>query len=151
MMMIRENKNKNIMIIAGEVSGDLHGAALIEELKKIDNELSFFGIGGDKMKAAGMTLNYHLDKMAFLGFVEVIKHLPFIKKVQKNLLKFIAENEIRNIILIDYPGFNLNFARKLSIINDKQKKGIKRHINIVYYISPQIWAWGSGKIGRAHV
>ena len=66
---------KKLMIIAGEISGDLHGASLVEELLKIDSSLSISGIGGDRMKKAGMNLLYHINDMAFLGFVEVIKHL----------------------------------------------------------------------------
>ncbi|RKY91840.1 MAG: hypothetical protein DRQ01_07075 [Ignavibacteriae bacterium] len=80
--MIDKNK-KNILVIAGEVSGDLIGASLIKELKKTDPALMFYGIGGDKMLAEGMGVSYHINQMAFLGFVEVIKHLPFIKKAQR--------------------------------------------------------------------
>ena len=129
------NFNKNILIIAGEDSGDLHGASLINELKKIDSNINIFGIGGDKMKAAGMHLIYHVNKMAFLGFVEVLKHLPFIRKVQKDLIEYVKEKEIKTAVLIDYPGFNLSIAKKLK----------KLDIKIVYYISPQIWAWGAGR------
>ncbi len=130
--------DKNIMIIAGEVSGDLHGSALVSELIKIDPGIKVCGIGGDKMKEAGMEIIYHIDRMAFLGFVEVLEHLPFIKKVQKHLLKVVHERMIKTVVLIDYPGFNLNIAKKL------KARGIK----IVYYISPQIWAWGAGRIKK---
>ena len=130
--------NKNILIIAGEDSGDLHGASLINELKKIDNNINIFGIGGDKMEAAGMHLIYHVNKMAFLGFVEVLKHLPFIRKVQKDLIEYVKEKDIKTAVLIDYPGFNLSIAKKLK----------KLDIKIVYYISPQIWAWGAGRIKK---
>ena len=75
------------MIIAGEVSGDYIGASLINELKKIDPEINVFGIGGDKMKEAGMNVLYHIKKMAFLGFTEVVKHIPFIRKVQRELIE----------------------------------------------------------------
>ncbi len=78
--------NSSVLIIAGEASGDLHGASLIRELKKLNSSLKIFGIGGNKMQAEGMELIYHIDKMAFLGFVEVVKHLPFIKKVQNDLI-----------------------------------------------------------------
>lgn len=132
------NFNKNILIIAGEDSGDLHGASLINELKKIDSNINIFGIGGDKMKAAGMHLIYHVNKMAFLGFVEVLKHLPFIRKVQKDLIEYVKEKDIKTAVLIDYPGFNLSIAKKLK----------KLDIKIVYYISPQIWAWGAGRIKK---
>ena len=126
------------MIIAGEASGDLHGASLILELKKLDKDLEIYGIGGDKMKAAGMNILYHINKMAFLGFAEIIKHLPFIRKVQNDLLKVVKEKNIRNVVLIDYPGFNLSIAKKL------KARGVK----IFYYISPQIWAWGAGRIKK---
>lgn len=126
------------MIIAGEASGDLHGAALIEELKSMKGDISICGIGGDNMIAAGMDNQFHIKDMAFLGFVEVIKHLPFIRKVQKTLLEKIAHENIKTIVLIDYPGFNLNFAKKL------KKIGLK----VVYYISPQIWAWGQGRVKK---
>lgn len=133
-----ERANKNIMIIAGEASGDLHGASLMEEMKQIDSSICFLGVGGDKMIAAGLNAYYHINQMAFLGFVEVIKHIPFVKKVQKDLLRSIQKNNIKTAILIDYPGFNLNFAKKI------KKFGVKT----VYYISPQIWAWGKGRIHK---
>ncbi|QQS36395.1 MAG: lipid-A-disaccharide synthase [Ignavibacteriales bacterium] len=129
---------KKLMIIAGEISGDLHGASLVEELKKINSSIQISGIGGDRMKNAGMKLLYHIHDMAFLGFVEVIKHLPFIKKVQRGLINFVKENNIRNVVLIDYPGFNLSIAKKLKALN----------VNVIYYISPQVWAWGAGRIKK---
>lgn len=130
--------NKNILIIAGEASGDLHGSALICELKNIDSSLNFFGIGGEKMKNSGMTILYSIDKLAFLGFTEVVKHIPFIKKVQRDVIRLVKEKEIKNAVLIDYPGFNLSLAKKLK----------KSGIYIFYYISPQIWAWGAGRINK---
>jgi len=126
------------MIIAGEISGDLHGSTLIESLLRKRNDLKIFGIGGDKMEAAGMDIQFHIKDMAFLGFAEVIKHIPFIKQVQKKLLKVIKEKNITTVVLIDYPGFNLNFAKKLK----------RTEIKIIYYISPQIWAWGKNRIKK---
>jgi lipid-A-disaccharide synthase len=133
-----DNNKKNLMIIAGEISGDLHGASLVKELKAIDPALSICGIGGEKMKEAGMEISFHINRMAYLGFLEVIRHLPFIRKVQRDLLKLIDERKIKEVVLIDYPGFNLNFAKKLKA----------RRIKIVYYISPQVWAWGMGRIKK---
>jgi len=130
--------NKNLMIIAGEISGDLHGASLIKKLKKLDPEINIFGIGGDKMQEAGMQLSYHINRMAFLGFAEVIRHIPFIKKVQKELLDLIKTENINTVVLIDYPGFNLSIAKKLKVLN----------VRIIYYISPQIWAWGGRRINK---
>ena len=126
------------MIIAGEVSGDYIGAALIQDLKKLDGSINVFGLGGDRMSTAGMKILYHIKKMAFLGFAEVMKHLPFIRQVQSELLKIIKQENIGYAVLIDYPGFNLNFAGKL------KKAGVK----VIYYISPQIWAWGGGRIKK---
>ena len=130
--------NNNLMMIAGEISGDLHGASLIKELKKLDQGINIFGIGGDKMQDAGMQITYHINRMAFLGFVEVVKHIPFIKKVQRQLLELVKAKNINTVVLIDYPGFNLSIAKKLKRLN----------VKIVYYISPQIWAWGSGRINK---
>ncbi|MGQ9798328.1 MAG: lipid-A-disaccharide synthase [Ignavibacterium sp.] len=129
---------KSVLIIAGEASGDLHGAALIRELKKLDSELDFYGIGGNKMKSSGMELIYHSDRMSFLGFVEVVKHLPFIRKVQKELLDEVNIRKTKFAILIDYPGFNISIAKKLKALG----------IEIFYYISPQVWAWGKGRVKK---
>ncbi|MDP4117272.1 MAG: lipid-A-disaccharide synthase, partial [Bacteroidota bacterium] len=74
-----QNNTSEILIIAGEASGDLHGAALIEKLKNSCPDIHVSGIGGDKMAAAGMELFYHINKLSFLGFAEVIKHIPYIK------------------------------------------------------------------------
>ena len=130
--------NKNILIIAGEASGDLHGSALIAELNKIDPSIKVFGIGGEKMKNSGMNILYSIDKLAFLGFTEVIKHIPFIKKVQREILQLVKDKEIKNAVLIDYPGFNLSLAKKLKASG----------LYVFYYISPQIWAWGAGRIKK---
>lgn len=126
------------MIIAGEASGDLHGASLMREIKGIMPETKIFGIGGDKMEAEGMKVAFHIKDLAFLGFTEVVKHLPFILKVRKRLLELIANEGIEKIVLIDYPGFNLNFGAKA------KKLGLK----VIYYISPQIWAWGKNRIKK---
>lgn len=134
----KENLQHKLMIITGEVSGDLIGASLIRELKKLDAELTIFGIGGDRMCEQGMNILYHINKMAFLGFTEVVRHLPFIKKVQAGLLAVVKKEEIKNVVLIDYPGFNLNIAKKFK----------KNRIKTIYYISPQLWAWGSGRMKK---
>ncbi len=130
--------NNNVLIIAGEASGDLHGASLIRELKKLDSSLKIFGIGGNKMQAEGMELIYHIDKMAFLGFVEVVKHLSFIRKVQAKIIDEISKRKVKQVILIDYPGFNLSIAKKI--------KKLVPELKLVYYITPQVWAWGKGRV-----
>lgn len=130
--------NKKIAIIAGEASGDLHGASLIKELKLLDNDIEIYGIGGEKMIASGMTAKYHINDMAFLGFIEIVKHIPFIRKVKKDLIALVNDKKIKDVVLIDYPGFNLSIARSF------HKMGLKNF----YYISPQIWAWGKGRIKK---
>lgn len=135
---IENNQSHNLMIIAGEISGDLIGASLIKELKKLDPKIETYGIGGNKMQIEGMNILYHINQMAFLGFSEIVRHLPFIKKVQSELLTIVKKKKINNVVLIDYPGFNLNIAKKI------KKRGIK----IIYYVSPQLWAWGSGRIKK---
>ena len=132
--------SKSVLMIAGEASGDLHGASLIRELKRLDSSLKIFGIGGNKMQAEGIELIYHVDKMAFLGFVEVIKHLPFIKKVQRDLISEVNIRKVSEVVLIDYPGFNLSIAKKL--------KQIKPELKLIYYITPQVWAWGKGRVNK---
>ncbi len=126
-------------LIAGETSGDLHGANLIKALKKEDDHASFRIVGGDSMKdASGETPLIHCADMAFMGFVEVIKNLSAIKKnlsIVKNDLK---QHRPDTLILIDFPGFNLKiaaFAKKLGI-------------RVCYYISPKIWAWNQGRVHK---
>lgn len=138
------NNKKNVLIVAGEASGDLHGASLIRELKKIDSSLKIFGIGGNKMKAEGMELIYHIDRMAFLGFLEVLKHLPFIRKVQRNIIEETKCRKVQEVVLIDYPGFNLNLAKKLKLLEQQENYKIK----LVYYITPQVWAWGKERVKK---
>jgi len=125
-------------MIAGEASGEMHGAALVEELISQNNSIEVVGIGGDKMIAAGVNTLFHIKDMAFLGMIEVLKHLPFIFKVERELIQLVKKEKIKLAVLIDYPGFNLRIAKKL------KKLGLR----IVYYISPQIWAWRKGRIKK---
>lgn len=125
-------------MLAGEVSGDIHGSALIRELKKLNNTVDVCGIGGNLMQNEGAYILYHINQLAFLGFVEVIKHIPFVKHIQAELIDMVYGRNIRTIVLIDYPGFNLNIAKKLKRLN----------VKIVYYISPQVWAWGSNRVNK---
>jgi lipid-A-disaccharide synthase len=134
---LSDSKNK-LMIITGEVSGDLIGGSLIRELKSLKPDLYINGIGGDRMKSEGMEVLYHTDQMAFLGFAEVVKHLPFIRKAQKKLIDVIKYEKINCVVLIDYPGFNLSIAKKLKPL------GVK----VIYYVSPQLWAWAKGRVKK---
>ena len=125
-------------MIAGEASGDLHGAGVVRELKRRNPSIDIFGIGGDKMKKEGMTLTFHVAEMSFMGFVEVVKHLPLIRSVERTLEQLLILKKPDVVVLIDYPGFNLRFARIV------KKYGIK----VIYYISPQVWAWKKGRVKK---
>jgi len=130
--------SQSILIIAGEASGDNVGGLLATELKLLRPDIEFFGIGGDRMDVAGVSLRYHVNQLSFLGFWEVVKHLPFIKEVERNILEAVREHRPALAILIDYPGFNLRLAKKLRAMN----------VPIMYYVSPQVWAWGKGRITK---
>ena len=130
--------SKRILIVAGEVSGDLHAAGLIQEMLKLHPNLEFFGIGGEEMKKKGVRLLYHVDQLSFMGFWEVLKHLKFIRQVRRGLLQEVDSNNSKLAILVDYPGLNLKLAEDLK----------KRSLKVVYYISPQVWAWGEKRIQK---
>lgn len=123
-------------IIAGEASGDLHGSNLIKELHKLDSKASIRCWGGDKMEAAGATLVKHYRYLAFMGFVEVLKNLRTIFRNINFCKKDILANRPDVLILIDYPGFNLRIAKWA------KSMGIK----VIYYISPQVWAWKENRV-----
>jgi lipid-A-disaccharide synthase len=127
-----------IVIIAGEVSGDNHGGKLIAELKAKNSNLELSGVGGDKMIQNGFQAIYHIKQMAFLGIGEIIKHLPFIRKVFRTLVEHVKKEKPDAVVLIDYPGFNLRFAKSISNLG----------IPVFYYISPQLWAWGKRRVKK---
>ncbi len=122
---------QSIFIIAGEESGDIHGAKLVQEIKKLNPEIKFVGHGGDKMSAAGVDIIEHVSSLSFVGLTEVLRHLPYIRKVMNNTVLQIINVQPVRIILIDYPGFNLRLAKKIQ----------KLKIPITYFILPQVWAW----------
>lgn len=123
-------------IVAGEASGDLHGSNLVKELKKIDGAAELRCWGGEKMEAAGAVLVKHYRDLAFMGFAEVVKNLPTIFRnlafCKEDILRFAPDL----LILIDYPGFNLRISAWA------RKQGLK----VVYYISPQVWAWKESRV-----
>jgi lipid-A-disaccharide synthase len=131
-------------IIAGEASGDLHGSNLIKELKKTDAAADIRCWGGDLMQQAGGVLVKHYKTLAFMGFVEVVRNLPAIFKN----LAFCKEDILRYqpdaLILIDYPGFNLRIAKwaRAALSSRQDLRGMK----IIYYISPQVWAWKENRV-----
>lgn len=131
-------KNKTIMIVAGEASGDMHGASLVREMLKINPALNFYGIGGNKLQEAGVKLLANASTMAVVGLTEVISKLGSILKIMNMMKKSLDEYRPALVILIDYPDFNLPLA----------KAAKKRAIKVFYYISPQVWAWRKSRIGQ---
>ena len=102
-----------IMIIAGEASGDLHGSALVNALRERQPDVEMFGVGGDRMQRAGMELIYHVEDLAFMGFSEVVKHLGEIRRKFYHLLDVVKDRQPDILVLVDYPGFNLRFGKKV--------------------------------------
>lgn len=123
-------------IIAGEASGDLHGSNLIKAIRSKDKEALIHCWGGDKMEDAGAVLIKHYRELAFMGFVEVIKHLGTILRNMRFCKEDILRFKPDVLVLIDYPGFNIRIAEWA------KQQGIK----VVYYISPQVWAWKEGRV-----
>lgn len=123
-------------IIAGEASGDVHGANLAKELLKLYSEASFYGTGGVNLKALGQKQYFTDRDMAIIGFVEVFKKLPFIFKMFSTIEKAIVAEKPDAVILIDYPGFNLRLAKKLK----------KYNIPVIYFVAPQFWVWHYSRI-----
>lgn len=127
---------KRILIVAGEPSGDLRAAELINALREVLPQIEVVGVGGEEMLKAGAKLYYNITNLAVVGFIEVLRNLSKFRKIFKLLTEKLNTDSIDAVILIDYPGFNLRFAREVK----------KRNIPVIYYISPQVWAWGEERI-----
>jgi len=130
--------HRRIMIVAGEASGDIYGADLAREAHRLDPQLHFFGIGGQRMREAGVQTMVDSADMAVVGLVEVLKHFDVISAAFLKLKKILREDPPALLVLIDYPGFNLRLAKVA------KRAGVK----VLYYISPQIWAWRQGRLKK---
>ena len=128
-------------IIAGEASGDLHGSNLVKEMKSLRSGDIYRGWGGDLMEASGVQIVKHFRDLAFMGFIEVVRNLPTILKNLRFCKEDISRFDPDVLILIDYPGFNLRIAEWA-----KEKK-----IPVIYYISPQVWAWKENRVKKMKV
>ena len=129
-------QDRKILIIAGETSGDLHGARLVEHLLEDCPGLSVVGIGGDEMERAGVRLVCHASELAVVGLVEVFGRLRTILRAFRSIKRILTEDGPDLVVLIDFPDFNLRVARQAA----------RQGIPVVYYISPQIWAWRRSRI-----
>lgn len=132
-----ENKKK-VFVSSGEMSGDLHLSYIIEEIRKKDPNISFYGVIGDKSINAGANKITHIKDNDIMGFIEALKKYGYFKQKAEEYLKYIKDNNIETVIFVDFGGFNLRFFKLL-------KKNIPS-IKTIYYIPPKIWAWGKNRI-----
>lgn len=130
--------SKKVLIVAGEASGDLHGANLVRAVRQLNEGVSFFGVGSKGMEEAGVNLLAAAAEISVVGATEVLTHLGAIYRVYARLKSFLREDRPDLVILIDFPDFNLLIGAQA------QKLGIP----ILYYISPQVWAWRKGRIKK---
>jgi lipid-A-disaccharide synthase len=131
-------KHPELMIIAGEVSGDMHAAALVHALRKRQPNLTAFGIGGPEMRAAGVETHYDVRDMTLVGFSELIRRFGFYRRVFLEMLDLARTRKPDAVVLVDFPGFNLRFAARAHALG----------LRTIYYICPQVWAWNRGRIPR---
>jgi lipid-A-disaccharide synthase len=129
-----------LMIVAGEPSGDAHAAALVAELRNVagDRELELFGATGPQMRDAGVDSVVDTDKLSILGLIEIGRALPEFLRTYKQLKAAAIERDAHAVVLVDWPDFNLPLARALH----------RRGINVIYYISPQLWAWRQRRVEK---
>lgn len=127
---------KSIFLSAGDPSGDNASSKLVEALGALHPDIEYFGLGGERLKKLGQEQFASGAKLAVLGFWEVVKHYSFFKNLMNRCIKEIEKRKPSVVLLVDYPGFNLRLAKKIKHLQ----------IPIIYYISPQVWAWGKRRI-----
>jgi lipid-A-disaccharide synthase len=129
---------REILFVAGEASGDLHAAGVASELRARNAPFHLVGIGGDAMRDAGVELLEHVGQLAVMGFVEVLRHVPKHWALLRSLRQRIRSGNTALVVLIDYPGFNMKVAAEASAAG----------VPVLYYITPQVWAWGAGRLAQ---
>jgi len=140
----QNSQARQILVVAGEVSGDHHGAGVVRAWRSADPSVQFFGMGGSYLRDAGMTQVIDSEKDAsVMGFTEVLSKLGVIIRAFKRILREVDQRKPELAILIDYPDFNLRLAKALS----------RRGVKVLYYVSPQLWAWRRGRLAlmKKHV
>lgn len=129
---------REILFVAGEASGDLHAAGVARELRLRNTPFHLVGVGGDAMRDAGVELLEHVEQLAVMGFVEVLRHVPKHWALLRSLRQRIQSGNTALVVLIDYPGFNMKVAAEASAAG----------VPVLYYITPQVWAWGAGRLAE---
>lgn len=125
-----------VLLIAGEASGDLYAGALATALRRAAPDLRLLGMGGPRMEAAGVELRFPLTDVAVMGFVEVLAQLRAVRRAWNTAVDLLNRERPDVVVLVDYPGFNLRLAEAAH----------RRGIPVVYYVSPQLWAWKPGRV-----
>ncbi len=125
-----------LAIVAGEASGDLHASEVLRELKQLDPALQTFGIGGDLLAREGMRVLHHAREMGIVGLFNVIRHLGMFRRILNEVTEAIAREKPDAVMLVDYPDFNLRLAKRCKAMG----------LRVIYYISPQVWAWRRGRV-----
>jgi lipid-A-disaccharide synthase len=126
----------DLLVVAGEVSGDIHAGNLLSALQQFDPEIHAFGVGGERLASAGLDLVASTDELAHMGLVEVLRELPRIRQIMHRLVQEAERRRPAVAVLVDSPDFNLRLAARL------RKLGIP----VVLYVSPQLWAWRRGRV-----
>jgi lipid-A-disaccharide synthase len=137
------NGRPDVLVVAGEHSGDEHGATMIRALRAKQPGVTIAALGGPQLAAAGAQLLHDLTASSVVGLFEVLKNYSFFRALLDETVRWIAEHRPRVVCLIDYPGFNLRLAAALRARGISQRGGAGTRV--VYYISPQIWAWKAGR------
>lgn len=127
-----------IVLMAGEASGDLHGAALAKALRVRWPSAHMLGTGGARMEAEGVALLAELDDLAVMGFSEIVPRIPYFLRLERRVIKALDKSEADLVVLIDYPGFNMRIARAAH----------DRGHRVLYYVAPQVWAWRTGRADK---
>jgi lipid-A-disaccharide synthase len=127
-----------MLFVAGEASGDLHASGVAKALVEAGAPFRLTGIGGDAMREAGVELVEHAEKLAVMGFVEVLKHVPLHYRLARELRRRIRGGDVALVVLIDYPGFNMKIAAAAKDAG----------VPVLYYITPQVWAWGAKRLSE---
>ena len=129
---------REILIVAGEASGDLHASAVAASLRALRPDIPLAGIGGDRMREAGVELLEHADRLAVMGFVEVLRHIPQHARLLRELRRRLESGRVGLVVVVDYPGFNMRLAAAAKAAG----------VPVLYFITPQVWAWHASRLRR---
>jgi len=132
------SERRTVLLVAGEASGDLHGAMLVEALRRLDPQIDVWGVGGTRLRAAGMNILVDTATVATMGFVEVLGSAGRFLRMYRLLVQFLERRRPSLVVLIDYPEFNLLVAKRARALG----------IPVFYYIGPQVWAWRRGRVPK---